>query len=90
MLSDHVHSSTSLTHRYSARDQNALLADFAPESSTSFTVPWSASAWLLEIGDQLSRSLDLGIGVEIDQAFRDLLDVGQEGVKELRKKRQRR
>jgi hypothetical protein len=38
MLSDHVHSSTSLTHRYATRDQNAL-ATFASESSNSLTVP---------------------------------------------------
>ena len=73
MLSDHVHSSTSLAHRYATRNENALALSFAGQNTSSVTVPWSASVWLLEIGDLVDKALNLGMNDEIIEASRALL-----------------
>jgi len=68
MLSDHVHSSVSLVHRYAIRDKGSLSLNFNPERSHNLTVPYSTSGWLLRIGRRVSDAVGLGLEKELEEA----------------------
>jgi hypothetical protein len=74
-LSDHSHSSPSLVHRYATRDENSLRPLFSHERSHKLTVPHSASVWLLQIGQHVSKAIGFGLEKELEQAAVELNSV---------------
>jgi uncharacterized protein DUF5677 len=71
-LSDHAHSSTSLVHRYATRNENSLRLAFSHERSHKLLVPHSASLWLLQIGQHVSKAIGFGLEEELEQAAVEL------------------
>lgn len=81
MLSDHVHSSVSLVHRYATTsDDDSVTLNFDPARSHELTVPYSASGWLLRIGGRVSDAMNLGLGKELEQAAVELNSVARPGL----------
>lgn len=71
-LSDHAHSSTSLFVKYVTTDENSLRMSFGRERSHKLTVPYSASFWLLQIGQHVSKAIGFGLEKELEQAAVEL------------------
>jgi len=79
MLSDHVHSSVSLVHRYArtSSDEDALNLNFNPERSHELTIPYSTTGWLLRIGRRVSEAMGLGLEKDLEQAAVELNSVAR-------------
>jgi hypothetical protein len=62
----------SIVHRYATRNENSLRLAFSHERSHKLLVPHSASLWLLQIGQHVSKAIGFGLEEELEQAAVEL------------------